>query len=211
MSWEGKKIWYCKFVNWYSIRKGAFVRKNHAENIPLKLIPDPFLILVNNPKQPLHARNSFTNRIFWKRIIQKFKKVNFTFLSNRLSSACHSHVPVCDAYVTRIYSYVIRMSLVCTRMSSVCHSYVLVCHPYVACTYSYIIRRHSYVVLPWTADNWSIDNDGCRVIHNLHSQLIHGPFTFDRFAKNLIRKFKCFNSKCYCLGTSQYVHGRLEQ
>ena len=25
-----------------------------------KLIPDPFLILVNNPKQPLHARNSFT-------------------------------------------------------------------------------------------------------------------------------------------------------
>ena len=176
-----------------------------------KLIPDPFLILVNNPKQPLHARNSFTNRIFWKRIIQKFKKVNFTFLSNRLSSACHSHVPVCDAYVTRIYSYVIRMSLVCTRMSSVCHSYVLVCHPYVACTYSYIIRRHSYVVLPWTADNWSIDNDGCRVIHNLHSQLIHGPFTFDRFAKNLIRKFKCFNSKCYCLGTSQYVHGRLEQ
>ena len=30
-----------------------------------------------------------------------------------------------------MYSYVIRMSLVCTRMSSVCHSYVLVCHPYV--------------------------------------------------------------------------------
>ena len=30
-----------------------------------------------------------------------------------------------------MYSYVIRMSLVCTRISSVCHSYVLVCHPYV--------------------------------------------------------------------------------
>ena len=30
----------------------------------LKLIPDPFVILVNNPKQPLDARNSFKNKIF---------------------------------------------------------------------------------------------------------------------------------------------------
>ena len=37
----------------------------------IKLIPDPFLILVNNPKHPLHARNSFTNQIFLKRIIKK--------------------------------------------------------------------------------------------------------------------------------------------
>ena len=29
-----------------------------------KLAPDPFLILLNNPKQPLHARNSFKNKIF---------------------------------------------------------------------------------------------------------------------------------------------------
>ena len=36
-----------------------------------KLAPDPFLILLNNPKQPLHARNSFENKIFWKRIIKK--------------------------------------------------------------------------------------------------------------------------------------------
>ena len=28
-----------------------------------KLVPDPFLILVNNPKQPLHARNYFKNKI----------------------------------------------------------------------------------------------------------------------------------------------------
>ena len=157
MSWEGKKIWHCKFVNWYSIRKGAFVWKNHAENIPLKLIPDPFLILVNNPKQPLHARNSFTNRIFWKRIIQKFKKVNFTFLSNRMSSACHSHVPVCDAYVTRIYSYVIRMSLVCTRMSSVCHSYVirmsLVCTRMSSLCRLYVLVYHpSSLVCGFTMD-----------------------------------------------------------
>ena len=45
-----------------------------------KLASDLFLILVNNPKQPLHARNSFRNKIFWKRIIKKpFKKVNYLF------------------------------------------------------------------------------------------------------------------------------------
>ena len=31
----------------------------HAENMQQKLVPDIFIILVNNPKQPLHARNSF--------------------------------------------------------------------------------------------------------------------------------------------------------
>ena len=57
-----------------------------------------------------------------------------------------------------MYSYAIRMSLVCTRMSSVCHSYVLVCHPYVTRMYSYVIRMslvctcmssvcHSYVLV----------------------------------------------------------------
>ena len=29
-----------------------------------KLDLDPFLNLVNNPKQPLHAKNSFKNKIF---------------------------------------------------------------------------------------------------------------------------------------------------
>ena len=35
-----------------------------------KLIPDPNLILVNNPKQPFHARNYFENKLFGKRIIK---------------------------------------------------------------------------------------------------------------------------------------------
>ena len=63
----------------------------------------------------------------------------------------------------RLYSYVIRMSLVYTRISSVCHSYVLVCHPYVTCMYLHVIRMslvctrmspvcHSSVVLPWTVE-----------------------------------------------------------
>ena len=75
---------------------------------------------------------------------------------------------------TRIYSYVISMSLVWTRMSFVCHSYmysyVLVCHPYVlvctrmssvchlyvfVCTrmssvcHSYVPVCHSYVTRMW--------------------------------------------------------------
>ena len=49
-------------------------------------IPDPCFILVNNPKQPLHARNYFKNKIFWKRIIKKLiitlKKLTLVFLSN---------------------------------------------------------------------------------------------------------------------------------
>ena len=38
--------------------------KNHAENVHQKLLPDTFLILVNNSKQPLHPRNSFENKMF---------------------------------------------------------------------------------------------------------------------------------------------------
>ena len=47
---------------------------------------------------------------------------------------------VCHPYVTCMYSYVMRMSLVCTCMSFVCHSYVLVCHSYVTRMYSYVIH-----------------------------------------------------------------------
>ena len=68
------------------------------------------------------------------------------------------HALVLHAYATRMYFYVIRMSLVCTHMSSVCHSYVLLCHPYVTRMYSYVIRIslvctrmssvwHSYVLV----------------------------------------------------------------
>ena len=38
--------------------------ENHAENVHQMRVSDPFLILVNNPKQPLHARNPFQNKIF---------------------------------------------------------------------------------------------------------------------------------------------------
>ena len=48
-----------------------------------KLVPDPFLILVNNPKQPLHAINSFENKIFLKEDYQKpLKNSTLFFLPN---------------------------------------------------------------------------------------------------------------------------------
>ena len=51
-----------------------------------KLVRDPFSILVNNPKQPLHAINSFENKIFWKGIIKKvLKKWTLFFLSNPIA------------------------------------------------------------------------------------------------------------------------------
>ena len=45
--------------------------EKYAENMQQKLVPDLFIILVNNPKQPLHARNYFKSKIFWKGIIKK--------------------------------------------------------------------------------------------------------------------------------------------
>ena len=46
------------------MKSRTFLWKNQAEDVRQKLVPDPFLILVNNPKQPLHARIYFKNKIF---------------------------------------------------------------------------------------------------------------------------------------------------
>ena len=61
------------------LNKEHFILENYAANAHQRLIPDLFLILVNKPKQPLLAINSFKNKIFWKRIIKSLKKVNFIF------------------------------------------------------------------------------------------------------------------------------------
>ena len=52
----------------YNIRN-IFMEKSNREGAP-KAGPRPFFILVNNPKQSLHARNSFKNKIFSKEIIK---------------------------------------------------------------------------------------------------------------------------------------------
>ena len=73
-------LWYgCQLYGWdietlsidRELNKEHFLWKNHAENMHQKLAPDPFLILLNNPKQPLDAGNSFKNKVFRKRIIKK--------------------------------------------------------------------------------------------------------------------------------------------
>ena len=46
-----------------------------------KLVPDLFIILVNNPKQPLHAKNCFKN-ILKKHYQKVFKKITSFFLLN---------------------------------------------------------------------------------------------------------------------------------
>ena len=48
-----------------------------------KLVLDPFN--PNNPKQPLHARHSFKNKIFWKTIFEKdLKRLILFFLSKQV-------------------------------------------------------------------------------------------------------------------------------
>ena len=55
------KLKLCPLIEYYI---NNILWKNHAENAHQNLVPDPFLILVNNPKQQLHARNSVKNKIF---------------------------------------------------------------------------------------------------------------------------------------------------
>ena len=43
--------------------RNIFMNKSHKK-WNQKLGPDPILILLNNPKQPFHARSSFRNKIF---------------------------------------------------------------------------------------------------------------------------------------------------
>ena len=48
-----------------------------------KLFPDLFFNLVNNLKQPLHAKNSFENIMSWKGDYRNsLKKLTLLFLSN---------------------------------------------------------------------------------------------------------------------------------
>ena len=58
---RGKVLKLCALIE-YLIKN--ILRKNHAENMHQKLVPDSVLVLVNNPKQSLDARNSFKSKIF---------------------------------------------------------------------------------------------------------------------------------------------------
>ena len=59
-------------------------------------------------------------------------------------------------YVTRMYSYIICISLECTRMSPVFHSYVLVCHPYLTRLWFY--HEPLELVLLQFVEFWNLAN-----------------------------------------------------
>ena len=82
-SWEKSKVWHWNFVHWLSIKQETFfIEKSCRKHAP-KTSPDPFSVLLNNPKQPLHTRNYFKSKIFWKENYQKaLKKLTLFFLSN---------------------------------------------------------------------------------------------------------------------------------
>ena len=58
---RGKVLKLCALIE-YLIKN--ILWKNHAENMHQKLVPDSVLVLVNNPKQSLDARNSFKSKKF---------------------------------------------------------------------------------------------------------------------------------------------------
>ena len=119
---------------------------------------------------------------------------------------------------TRIYSYVIRMSLVCIRMSFVCHLYVLVyhsyvtrmslvCYPYVTRLYLYAIRMslvctgmssvcHSYVDLLSTIHNCNSWN----CLHLYESMFIIFSHGFIKTMQLFLPEFKTIDySMCFIL------------
>ena len=57
-------------------------REKSCRKCTQKLIPDLFPIFVNNPKQALHAINSFKIRYFKRGYQKAFKKLTLFFLSN---------------------------------------------------------------------------------------------------------------------------------
>ena len=62
--------------------KNAFI-ENHAENLQQKLVPDLFTVFVNNPNQPLNARNYFKSNILKVDYPKALKKVTSFFYQNQ--------------------------------------------------------------------------------------------------------------------------------
>ena len=75
-------IWYLEKERRYYIEtlsiinywiRIAFIEKSCRKCAP-KASPRHHLVLVNDPKQPLHARIFLKNKVFWKRIIKNLWK-----------------------------------------------------------------------------------------------------------------------------------------
>ena len=55
----------------------VFNKKDHSENVHQRVVPDPLLILKDNQKQSLHARNSFRNKHFERGLSKSLTQINF--------------------------------------------------------------------------------------------------------------------------------------
>ena len=65
----------------YQIRN-IFIEKS-CRKFTAKVSPRPFIILINNLKQPLHARNCFKVRYFERRLSKSLEKGNFIFFGTQ--------------------------------------------------------------------------------------------------------------------------------
>ena len=66
IAWEGKRYDIETLsIDRVPYKKHFYGKIRNAENEHQKLVTDLFLTLVNKPKQPLHARNSFENKVFF--------------------------------------------------------------------------------------------------------------------------------------------------
>ena len=99
---------------------------------------------------------------------------SYVILCQSYAMICHLYVLYvlfCHPYLNCMYSFVIRMSLVCTRMSSVCHSYVFVCHSYVTRMYLYVIRMS--LVCGFTTNQFNLVKYSIKVINCYNILLFH--------------------------------------
>ena len=83
-----------------------------------KLVPDLFIILVNNPKQPLHARNSFKSKIFWKRIIKKPLKSPLYFFTLQVTKQVEKKSFISDVLPDQLWQCNIKRILSYSKITS---------------------------------------------------------------------------------------------
>ena len=91
-----------------------------------------------------------------------------------------------------MYSYVIRMPLVCTRMPFVCYLYVLVCHPYVTRLWFY----HE----PFLFTDWQKRAKGMTTCCSnfLTESIIRSSHRRCSVKKAVLKKFADFTGKHLC-------------
>ena len=79
------------------------------------LVLDSFFILVNNPKQPLHARNSFKNKVFERGLSKTLKKLTIfllnPFLFNGQSYQIQKGPRTSDQLLFRLQTKLTKISL----------------------------------------------------------------------------------------------------